>query len=389
MTSRTKNRVHSVRTMKNFACALPMVLVLGLTACGDDDNDGGGTNGSAPAPKIDVAQAKRNIAPFQKAPDAKEFVSDTPLKQRPVGKLIVMPVCGVPICELFKNFTEEAVKTIGAEIKFVPLGNTPESISKGWSQVVQLKPDAVVAVGLPPAAIFKAQLDALEKAEVPVVVHASPDQAGDGYTANLFDPAANTADGALMADYVLANAKGPAKILYLATPDFTFLNFQQKGFQAEIKKLCGSCTVKVIPFKATDIGRVVPGRVVSYLQQKPDTNWIVPSFGDVAVGVPPALKAAGVGQDIKLASLAGTKTNWDFVKTGQQAVDLAYPHAFVSWKTVDLAARALVGQFTPELGEGPLPKQFLTKTELTFDVDTAWPGPEGFRDLYKKVWGVK
>lgn len=367
---------------KNFltTIALATIASVSLTACGDSGN----TNNDTAANATGVEAARAAIAPYEKSP-TDLGVSSEKLKQRPTGKLVAYMRCGFPICQAMGKGVEEAGGVIGAKVRQYDLGHTPETIGRGWDQMLRDNPAAIIATGVP-TALYKAQFKRAAAKKIPVIIWSVPDE-GAGITANIYGPAGNAKSGGLMADWVVSHAAGGAKVLYVNVPESSVLKFHQGGFTKELKKQCAGCRLESISIKTADIGRVAPGRIVSYLQRKPDTDWIVVPVGDVLIGVPEAMKSAGIGENVKMLSVAGSKVNYAYIKNGRQLADFASSTDFYGWKAIDTVSRALAGQLnTADLG--PIPRQFLTREDLDFDISKPWPSVPGFREQFKTLWGL-
>jgi hypothetical protein len=66
-------------------------------------------------------------------------------------------------------------------------------------------------------------------------------------------------------------------------------------------------------------------------------------------------------------------------------VDASQPASFSGWALVDAAGRALAGQ---PVKASLFPMQFLTKQDLTFNIDQDWPDVPNFRQKFEALWGV-
>jgi ribose transport system substrate-binding protein len=374
-------RRRSLAGSKVFFGVILSVLCLGATAAGVA---AGAKRSVAPAPPT-LAQAKATVAKYEQPP-TELGVSTEPLKTRPVGKTLVFMRCGVPICQEQSKALHEAGKVMGFRVLDSNVGLSPEQINKGWAEGLRKNPDFIIATGVP-SIVFKSQLAQAASRHIPVMVWSSPDLPGNGITVNLFGPKDHTLNGELMAQYIAAKSNGTANTLLLTAPEFAVHAFTLKGFQRAYKSACRGCGLTVLKVAGKDIGRVIPGRVVSAVQQNPKITWIAAVFGDLEIGVPQALQSAGLGGKVNVFSTAGSRVNWQYVKSGQQTADLAYSMSFFGWKAVDTAARVLDGQYHAS-DIGPMANQFLTKANLTFNINAGWPAVPNFRDSFRKLWGV-
>ena len=58
--------------------------------------------------------------------------------------------------------------------------------------------------------------------------------------------------------------------------------------------------------------------IVSYLRAHPEVNYVALSYDGVGVGLPAALKAAGLADKVKIIGEAPTATNVSYVEAGTQ-----------------------------------------------------------------------
>ncbi len=138
---------------------------------------------------------------------------------------------------------------------------------------------------------------------------------------------------------------------------------------------------------AADIGTTVPSQIVSYLQSHPEVKYISLQFGDFAIGVPQALKAAGL-TDVKITSQASSKAQYDDIEAGgSQFADIPVPFPYLSYVAVDSAARLILGQeVTAEQAATPL--SVMEKDNLDLSDGGYWPGVEGYKAQFEELWSA-
>jgi ribose transport system substrate-binding protein len=137
-----------------------------------------------------------------------------------------------------------------------------------------------------------------------------------------------------------------------------------------------------------DIGTPrLPNRVVSYLQAHPETKYVTMAFGSMAIGLPQALAAAGLTDKVTVISEAGGPINFQYIKSGQQTMDLAQDLRVQAWTGVDAAARLATGQKTTLVDPLP-PIRFLTKDNITFDPQGGFTAFPDYKEHFRKQWGI-
>lgn len=326
---------------------------------------------------------------LERAKAAVEQRSKAPNKNLPIPKLPKVPKsstltylkCGLPICEAYLVGARRAAKALGLRLKTLDAGNTPDSQTKAWDQAVLDSPSAVVEVGFQ-LSLFSKQIAALKREGIPII------SGGDegNVTTNTQPPSLFRTIGAYEANYAIAKSNGKAKILFVSTPAIPLVGRIADGYAAEVKKNCSACTLDVLNVQPQDVGRVIPGQIVSHLQKNPGVKWISLGFGDMIAGVPEALRGAGI-TGVHIVTGAGGKLNWGYIRSGTQDVDLASDVVLAGWWMVDRAVRAI--------GKKPIKKappwsgQFLTKSKLTFDLNKGWNAVPGYEKQFVKKWAGK
>jgi ABC-type sugar transport system substrate-binding protein/actin-like ATPase involved in cell morphogenesis len=279
-----------------------------------------------------------------------------------------------------------AGEALGLDTSVVDLGATAESAAAGWQETADALPDAVIAGGVP-LTLVETPFATLVANGVPVVVWASPDSPGTGVADNLVGLDDYAANGQLLADLVATSPDPGGIVLY--RHDDAVAQAVEAGFRAEIDAACPSCTLDVVPVPPGSVGVDLPGAVVAHLQAHPDVRTVVLGIGQMAIGIPEALEAAGLAGQVQLLSQAGGALNAGYVAAGRQAADIAFPTGVLAYRLVDSAARALVGAPPAAAAEMPFPRRILTPDTMG-DVDPAvgWRGPSGFEDRFRALWGA-
>jgi ABC-type sugar transport system substrate-binding protein len=210
-----------------------------------------------------------------------------------------------------------------------------------------------------------------------------------GITVNLNGAGTYERAGILDAAYVALHSDGKAHVVAIDEPDFPASQSYAKSMAKEMKSLCPGCSVDHLPVSIADIGTALPGQVVSYLQQHPDTDWVFSANGSVFTGVPAALKAADIGKDVKFMSSFGDPDDYQRIQAGEQYGDFAFSSPMFGWLLADAMARMGNGQKVDLREDGLIgPGQFVTKDNLKVDSGGFW-SPIDYQAQYKKLWDVQ
>lgn len=376
-----------------------VVGVLMLAACG---GGGGGSTGSASTSEVggsesvsegsgaDVAAAEKALLPYIKHPSP--FPVDEPLNKPPPSdtKMIYMQ-CGSPICQLQWGLFQAAGKALGVQMTRIKAGSQAQEVSDAFDTAIAEKPDAVLIAAIEPS-LFRPQLEQLQEEGVIVATSGVVDP--ENFGIEVFDLARKSVEvtGELLAAKAVAEKGAKANIAYYAVPELAFVHAQQEAFERKIGELCPECPVRYVDVPLATVGNTAPNQMVSDLQQNPDTNIAVFSTGEMSVGLPAALKTAGI-TDVTTFAFGATPANLEYIKNGEETGGLGIDLPVNDWALVDMTARTLIGQelSKAEKTEEPTvpPFQFLGGEDITFDPANGWTGYPEYEKMFSELWAGK
>jgi ribose transport system substrate-binding protein len=222
------------------------------------------------------------------------------------------------------------------------------------------------------------------------VAQAVLDPTGDGLIAVLSGRQNYTDRGKWMANWVVADTKGKANVLYFTTPDFPVVTPSLEGFKGEVKRLCPSCSVESYDVPTSSIGKKLPSDVVTAAQRNPEANYVVVPYGDMTIGVAQALSAAGLADRVKVVSANPALTNLENIKSGTAEVaSVAEGNQMSGWMMVDAVARKLVGDKLPlEQYETLPPHQYLTADNIE-NPKQPYVGVPGYQQKFESLWKLR
>jgi ribose transport system substrate-binding protein len=371
---------------------------LAVSACGSSSTSSSSSHSSAPASSAaattstgqastsaaagssQVQAAAAAIAPYEKTPTS--IGVSQPLTRRPTGKTFDYIDDGTPFEEDLLVGVKQAAAVLGVKLQVIEQqGDTPQAVQTAWNQVVNNPPAVVLAPG-DPTSLYHSQLVTLHSKHVPVVAFFTNED--PLLAANPYGPPQYQKLGTLEADYVIAKSGGNAHVLVLAVPEIAGLQGTVAAMVHQFKTGCSGCSVSTIDTQLTDIGKTDPSRVVSYMQQQPNTNWIVFTDADTQIGVPEALAGAGI-HGVSMLSGSASKVNYAYIKSGLSTAEADQPAPFSGWALVDAGARVLDGQRVPP---SFYPMKFITKPDVTFNLNSGWPDVPGYEQKFEKLWGT-
>ncbi|MCC6222973.1 MAG: substrate-binding domain-containing protein [Thermoleophilia bacterium] len=338
-----------------------------------------------------VAEAAEAIAFIEGQPS--EIPITEPLAALPEGATVAYMQCGVPECAYLAPGFQAAADALGVKLVVIKAGSTAQTIAAAFDSAIQKGVDAILVPALDPITWPK-QLEEIKAKDIKVVIWTVPTQEEGLHAASYLTAADYARVATIMANYVIAKSGGAANVVYYRSPEFMVFNDAADAFVATITEKCPGCTIETQDAPVATIGTELPGQVVSYIQRKPETNWVAMAFGSMMIGVPEALEAAGLAENIGSISQAGGPVNYQYIQAGKQTADVTLDYPFFTWMAMDAVARALAGQEIPivEMDNGlwtsQAPIQILTQPDITFDVNQMWVAYPDFQEYFKGLWGV-
>jgi ABC-type sugar transport system substrate-binding protein len=184
------------------------------------------------------------------------------------------------------------------------------------------------------------------------------------------------------ANWIIANTDGKTNTFFVDS-GYPINSEQLKALKAQFAAECpDTCKVDSYLAPVTSIGKDLAGKVASQLQAHRDTNYLVPAFGDMAIGIPAALAASSLEQPPMLTQEPGA-ANMPDIRKGA-LVSLNGSGAESMWGIVDTLLRYFNKQDYPT--EIPLPSWFITKDNAP--AEDTFPTVVDYQQQFKKLWGV-
>jgi ribose transport system substrate-binding protein len=329
-----------------------------------------------------VAAAQKVIAPYLKTPTTLGAVTQK-LKAIPKGKTVDFLEQPVPIGQEYQVGITHAAAAIGMKATTINAGLTPATMSSAWSQVFQTPPSAVIILGVPANEIVP-ELQEAKADHIPVVTDFTTNS--PYWAADIIGNTQFGLLGKLEANFVIANSDAKAKIADFYEPDLPGAAGITTSFEQTIRSDCAGCqlgTPQTISLEG--VGATDPATVVSYMQAHRGDNWLMLPDADDAIGVPSALANAGI-HGVKILSGGGSSINYEYIKTGAEYADASQSIYYMGWALIDATARVLAHQ---SVQIGLIPLEFITKKDLTWNINDPWPSVPSYQKKFENLWGVK
>ncbi|WP_188110568.1 sugar ABC transporter substrate-binding protein [Aeromicrobium ginsengisoli] len=362
-----------------LAIVLAAVLVT-ASACGSSDSSGSSS-------KVDSAGLKAAEATVAKASERPTTipVTDPVGKPIPKGKKLTFVSCGVEACALQGPILAAGAKSLGWTVDQVATDGSAEKVQGAIDAAIRNGADAVILNAADRDAYSKQIADA-KKAGVQFVTCCSLATAGDGLLYNTATDKQNGPIGDYLAAKVVTDSKGKANALYVNISAFQILKQVGDTFDAGMKKYCSSCSVDNLDIPLTSLGKDAPDRIISYLRSHPKVNYVALSVADaLGTGLPAAIKAAGLGDKVKIVGQGGGTQNFADMKAG--SIDALVPADLFSYDYLMLDALARHWAGVPVNDAGP-PYWLITKSTVPSDTSKPFPVVEDYQAQWDKLWGV-
>ncbi|MDQ0392870.1 ribose transport system substrate-binding protein [Labrys monachus] len=289
---------------------------------------------------------------------------------------------------------KEAAGVIGWTYREIDGQGTVSGQAAALSQAVALKPDAII-VGGSDAVEQKAGIEDAAKQGITLVGWHAGAKPGplDGVPifANITTDAMQVAKVAAMK--AIADSDGKAGVVIFADSTYAIAIAKGRAMEAEIKKCTGCSVLAFEDTPLSDVSTRIPQLTTTLLQQN-GAKWTHSlAINDLYYDfMPPALSAAGIagdGDPQNISAGDGSEAAYQRIRArDHQAGTVPEPLAMQGWQIVDELNRAFSGQ----KWSGYVPGVHLvTPDNIAFDggPKNVFDPDNGYRDAYKKIWGVQ
>ncbi len=325
-----------------------------------------------------MAELTSRVAKYEQVP--KQLLETKPVSVKATpGKNIALLVCGVPVCAEFNKAASQAASLLGWKVTRIDLGVSPQDFANAYNRAVQLKPDMVVGSGLP-RSLFEKQLNELQQMNIPVIEWSSGIKPVPGHLWVATDDPLYQSAGIMTAEFLAKEGQLKANVVIANVPQYTMSTLYADTLKSYLPQICPQCKVDYHVAAVTDIGKLGP-TMTGYVQQHPDTKYVVCTFGDLCQGVGQALKAAGRG-DVKVFTRDPGTTNYQNIQNGLEWATNPLPIGQTGWQIIDLAQRIFNGDDTSQTRLAP--EQIVTQiSDPSSPLIGAVPDYEA---QYKALW---
>ena len=383
-------------TLRHTGVLLAVVATLVLAACSSSNSSSSSSSGTASsgsssssssglssADQAGLAKAEALVTSQTQRPTT---ITDTTKVTKPIPKGLTIDFipCGSPECTLEGNIVKQAAAAVGWNTVILSNDGTPQGDKAAFTQAVRNKAAAILYTAIP-ASTFSSLLPQLKANGTFIstccVTDAVGPSTGIGYAIDI--PAQVGPVGGSQAAWVAADSKDTADSVFVNIPAFAILASQATDYKAGMATYCPTCKVDEIDVALANLS-TAPSTIVSYLRAHPSVNYVVASTDAITIGLPAAIKAAGLS-NVKIVGQGATPTNIQYLHSRQEAADVAFPYYEVMYAMVNAAIQDKAGM-TVAPSVAP-PAWLLTPQNAPNTTAQVFPVVSGYQSQYQALWG--
>jgi ribose transport system substrate-binding protein len=276
----------------------------------------------------------------------------------------------------------DAGKALGWKVQIINGEGDPGAWNAAVQKAITLHADAIELVAVPPFEVQGA-LQQARAAKIPVISVFNPPSTSDGIYGHVTPD--QTAQGRLMADWIIADSKGTAHVIVIQDKSHFDLKMRVDALTKELAR-CAGCTIDgYVDTTAASVYTRLAGATVSSLQQHPDATYVIGATDGYTPFAAQAVRQVGRSGKVKVAGFDGSVQSMGLIRTGEQAMSLSEPTHFAGW----LAAHLLVGAFAgqPAHDAPVLPTRLLDKANVPASGE--WDADFNYKAQLTRLWGIK
>jgi ribose transport system substrate-binding protein len=379
-----------------------------LAACGGAS---GGTGGGAGAvdPEV-IAAAKAAVDQNRQGTDrALPDSAPAPLPDQNIW--VISCLEGGEGCSTPAAGAKEAGEVLGWDVTVFDGKGSPNEFAAGIRTAISDKADGII-LDVVDCVAAKSALEEAKDAGIRIYAFYSFD-CNDPFLGSggkpLFDAELQFEDGQTwleraedvqaksVADYIIAETEGDARIIQFVEKELLVTQHLQKGAERHLGP-CKSCEIVAqVPFTLSDLATgQLQSKAAAALTQHPDANVVLsPYDAALTLGIAQAVTASGRDKEILVTGNEGLSPNMAFISEGKgQDMVAGAPARWVGWAAIDGMNRLLQDQPQVDAGIGSQTLDSSSPslpTETTFydgNIDEEGMPTQDYETNYRRIWGL-
>ena len=408
----------SLSTRRRSLAVLATAALSLSAACGGGDSvadtagsaTGSGSGSSSDAASDDIVAEAKAAVEVNRAGTDRALPASAPAPEAGKNVWVISCLQVAEGCAVPAQGAKEAGDAMGWDVTVFDGQGAPDVYSKGVRAAIADNADGII-LDVVDCVTVKSPLEEAKAAGVKIVANYSFDcndpLLGEGGMP-LFDAEVQYEQGKSylelvedlysrsVADFVIAETDGQAKIIMFTQEDILVGQHLYKGFQKRIEECSGCEIVKEVPFTLQDlVTDQLQGKTTAALTQNPTADVVYAPYATaITLGIGRAVTAAGRDADVLVTGGEGLTPNIGFVREGKGQDFLAgSPSLWTGWAVADTLNRVFAGEPNVDSGigfqtlttGGPLP----TETDYyDGNIDEDGKPRSDYKANYLKIWGV-
>ena len=372
--------------------ALALAVSVLAVACGSGNSSGGGggtTNTNITEAQSLVTKAEQPITDWKPAGGSFDA-------SKAKGKSIwyISLSLSIPFEQFVLQGIQQGAALAGAKGVGFDGNFSPATASRGVSEAIQAKAGLIFIDGFQPQTMVPAIAQA-QAAGIPVLTANTQDPGPPlaGYPPGVTGIATHpfSEPGKIEADFVVADSKGKANVLFLSTTDVPVITTAVKdGFMNELNRLCPNCKTTTEAVPSSQWSGLTP-RTATLIATHPDVNYLVPDFDGMVIYMVPGVTSANAQNKVKIVSFnASPSVMQNLANHYVVAGDTGGPNLVQGWAFADEALRILAGG--QPVNDLNIPTRLFDASNIgSIDLtkqESEWYGVGDYVAKFKAQWGI-
>lgn len=362
-------------------------------ACGSST---GSKSASSGASNAKVSQAEKLVKQAE-APQTSWKPAGQPFKATGLrGKSMwyVSQSLSIPFEQYVLQGMKQGAATVGVKVTGCDGKSSITTLASCVDEAIQAKAGVIFLDGTPAKEVAPAIAQA-KAAGIPVIT-ANAQGSGalvPGTPAGVVGNATHPFEvpGELMADWVTADSRGNANIIFLSSEDVPVITgLVRTGFLNQIHKLCTGCKVTVVDSPTSQWNQLTT-ITPSLIRKYPSATYFVADFDGQVIFMVPGVTAAGASSKVKIVSFNATPSVMKDIKNHDVVgMDIGGPNLLQGWAFAEQGLRVLDG--LPALGDLNIPTRLFDSSNINSinlsAQESQWYGVGNFQAQFEKLWGA-
>ena len=261
----------------------------------DGQAEGGETGGTlAPEPtSTEPTSIVSGLEPFSKPP--------------PKGITAVNLQCDFPTCETISKPIREMGKKLGWHVKTIvyKTGAPQEAVTQA---VNTPGVEYIFTAGIQ-RPIIEPQIKVAEEKGIAIISTSNPEPPKGEVWPVAIAEQYGAAPATDVMHWVINQSEGKANVLLLDYQEVPITATERPAIEKTLEEDCPECSFADLVLTGEELAAgSVPAKVVGYIQAHPEIDYIHVAFGNILLGVPEALKTAGLLENVTITSMNGLES---------------------------------------------------------------------------------